>query len=58
MICKKGNVLDREEFNKMKSEYYEFRGWDVNSGLPTRRKLKELELDDVADSLADQGLVR
>jgi aldehyde:ferredoxin oxidoreductase len=58
VISKKGHVLDGEEFETMKSEYYGLRGWDVESGLPTRRGLKALGLDDVADGLAEQGLVK
>jgi aldehyde:ferredoxin oxidoreductase len=40
----------------MKGEYYELRGWDVETGLPTRTKLEELQLHDVADDLAGRGL--
>jgi aldehyde:ferredoxin oxidoreductase len=58
VISKKGHVLDREEFETMKSEYYALREWDVESGMPTRRGLKALGLDDVADGLAEQGLVK
>ena len=57
VISKTGHVLDREEFETMKSEYYTLRGWDVESGMPTRHGLKALGLDDVADGLAEQGLV-
>jgi aldehyde:ferredoxin oxidoreductase len=32
-------------------EYYLARGWDVKTGLPTRRKLEELGLEYVADEL-------
>ncbi|MCZ7382354.1 MAG: aldehyde ferredoxin oxidoreductase family protein [Candidatus Methanoperedens sp.] len=35
--------LDRAEFEKALDEYYSLRGWDEN-GVPTREKLKELEL--------------
>jgi aldehyde:ferredoxin oxidoreductase len=33
--------------------YYEFRGWDRQTGIPTREKLRELELDFVIDELGD-----
>ena len=36
-------------------EYYEWRGWDRDSGLQTRAKLHELGLDDVAQVLAADG---
>jgi len=35
--------LDRAEFEKALDEYYNLRGWDEN-GVPTREKLRELEL--------------
>jgi aldehyde:ferredoxin oxidoreductase len=31
--------------------YYQARGWEEETGKPTREKLRELELDDVADDL-------
>jgi aldehyde:ferredoxin oxidoreductase len=40
-----GMVLDHSSLEKMKDAYYEMRGWDVASGIPTRTKLHELELD-------------
>jgi aldehyde:ferredoxin oxidoreductase len=42
-----GSVLNREEFEMMKDKYYEHRGWDVETGIPTSNKLKELGLDGV-----------
>jgi aldehyde:ferredoxin oxidoreductase len=36
-------------------EYYQWRGWDRDSGLQTRAKLSELGLDDVAEVLAADG---
>jgi len=55
-ITKKGTVVDREKFAQMMGEYYELRGWDKN-GLQTRRKLAELGLEDIAEGLAQRGLV-
>lgn len=40
-----GMVLDRPTLEKMKDAYYEMRGWDVASGVPTPAKLRELDLD-------------
>ncbi|MFP6680560.1 MAG: aldehyde ferredoxin oxidoreductase C-terminal domain-containing protein, partial [Gammaproteobacteria bacterium] len=46
-------------FEPVLNEYYQWRGWDVKSGLQTRAKLKELDLGDVADVLeADRALAR
>jgi len=47
----KGEVIDREKFEQMKDEYYELRGWDKKTGIPTREKLEELDLKDVADEV-------
>ena len=58
VISKLGTVIDRDKFEDMKSEYYGLRGWDVETGLPTRAKLAELQLDDVADDLDGRGLLK
>jgi len=39
----------------MLDEYYELRGWDRETGWPTREKLWELDLKDVADALEKMG---
>jgi aldehyde:ferredoxin oxidoreductase len=44
----KGQVVNLEP---MISEYYEFRGWDKNTGIPTRKKLEELGLEEVAHDI-------
>ncbi len=41
----------------MMSEYYELRGWDA-SGLQTKQKLAELDLGDIAQGLAQRGLIK
>jgi aldehyde:ferredoxin oxidoreductase len=40
------------ELDIMLDEYYQARGWDVGTGLPTRAKLEELGLNDAAEALA------
>ncbi len=50
-------MLDRKEFERMKDEFYEIRGWDVTTGFQKREKLAELGLDDVADGLENEGLL-
>ena len=51
----KGAVLSRGEIDKLLDEYYELRGWDKKSGLPTQEKLAELGLSDIADELLEMG---
>ncbi len=45
-----GEVLDREKFEQMKDEYYEIRGWNRETGVPTPEKLAELGLQDAAEA--------
>lgn len=45
-----GHFINSDEFDKMLSEYYKIKGWDKN-GIPTRKKLVELNLEDVAEDL-------
>jgi aldehyde:ferredoxin oxidoreductase len=40
-----GMVNDRETMEMMKDAYYELRGWDSATGIPTPEKLLELNLD-------------
>jgi aldehyde:ferredoxin oxidoreductase len=40
-----GNRLSREDLEKMVQDYYEERGWDIQTGAPTREKLIELGLE-------------
>ncbi|UCC60810.1 MAG: hypothetical protein JSV02_03030, partial [Dehalococcoidia bacterium] len=51
-----GMVVDRGEFERMKGEFYELRGWDVDSGLQTKKRLEELDLSEVAEELGPKGL--
>ena len=55
---RKGETVERAEFEKMKDEYYGLRGWDIKSGLQTRSKLEELQLGDVANDLDEKGLLQ
>ncbi len=48
----KGEYCDPVQYNQMLDEYYRRRGWDIDSGLPTRETLAALNLPAVADDLA------
>lgn len=54
---RKGAVLDKEQFEKMKGEYYQLRGWDVPGGRQTKSQLEELGLHKVANELEKRGLL-
>lgn len=40
-----GMVIERDSLEKMKDAYYEMRGWDLATGIPTPQKLSELGLE-------------
>jgi hypothetical protein len=41
-------ILLENKFENMKNEYYAIRGWDVETGIPTKEKLEKLEMKDIA----------
>jgi aldehyde:ferredoxin oxidoreductase len=57
IISRLGAVLDRGEFEKMKTDYYRRRGWDTATGFPTRAKLDGLGLNNIAGDLKNRGLL-
>ncbi len=50
-----GHSIDPEKFEAMLDQYYELRGWDRETGIPTRAKLEEVGLRDVAEELESMG---
>ncbi|MFC1859029.1 aldehyde ferredoxin oxidoreductase C-terminal domain-containing protein, partial [Thermodesulfobacteriota bacterium] len=50
----KTRELTREDAYKLLDDYYENRGWDIATGIPSQAKLRELGLDQVADDLRDR----
>jgi aldehyde:ferredoxin oxidoreductase len=40
-----GFKINKDDFENAKNDYYEMMGWDINSGNPTKNKLKELDLE-------------
>jgi aldehyde:ferredoxin oxidoreductase len=58
IISRVGAVVEKDKFETMKTEYYSLRGWDTATGLPTKDKLVELQLEDVAVDLAGKGLIK
>jgi len=47
---KSGDFLE-----ELKTEYYEWRGWDKATALQTRKKLEELDMQDVAEVLEKEN---
>jgi len=50
----KGQIV---ELNQMLDEYYIHREWDLKNGLPTKKKLEELNLSDVVGQLERIGIL-
>ena len=46
-----GKSIKREDFEQALTWYYQLRGWDPETSLPTRAKLADLEIEWVADLL-------
>lgn len=44
-------VMTKEDFEKILDDYYEERGWNIEKGVPTKKKLQELGLEDYIDFL-------
>lgn len=47
----KGSRVTPEEFELILEDYYHERGWNVKTGIPTKRMLNELELEDLAEEV-------
>lgn len=58
IVSRKGAVVDRSEFEKMKDEYYALRGWDAATGMQTRESLEEAGLPDVALEIRPKSACR
>ena len=56
-VSKKGVVFDRDQFEKMKDEYYTIRGWDVSTGLQKRQRLEDIDLKDIAEVMDEKGFL-
>jgi len=55
MDYNKTKELTRDDVEKMFDDYYDERGWDIEKGIPTRQKLEDLDLNDVATDLEKRG---
>jgi aldehyde:ferredoxin oxidoreductase len=58
IISRKGKTMDRDEFERMKDEYYSLRKWDVATGLQTKQNLETLGLNLVCDEMEKLGLLQ
>jgi aldehyde:ferredoxin oxidoreductase len=58
MVDQLGHTVDRDAFRTAMDQYYQLRDWDLKTGVPTRAKLGELGLEDVADELQASDVLR
>jgi aldehyde:ferredoxin oxidoreductase len=54
LISHKAAAVDREKFEKLMDEYYELRGWDIETGLLKKENLKKLGIPEIAEALGDK----
>jgi hypothetical protein len=57
LITRKGTVVDRDAFKTMMDQYYEFRGFDVESGLQKIETLEKEGLEEIIPKLKEKNLV-
>ena len=50
-VSRKGAILSLEDFEQLKDEYYQLRGWIVTTGMPMWEMLRKLGLQDVTISI-------
>jgi aldehyde:ferredoxin oxidoreductase len=55
-ISKIGCRVEKTDFENLKSEYYHLRGWNVETGFPTRSHLNHLKLGEISEGLQAAGL--
>ena len=44
-------LIDRKDLNQWLDDYYDERGWEIETGIPKKEKLSELDMDDVAEDM-------
>jgi aldehyde:ferredoxin oxidoreductase len=52
----KGFAIKREDFEGMLDDYYAYRGWNGETGIPTRETLEGLDMKEIADELEKRGV--
>jgi aldehyde:ferredoxin oxidoreductase len=51
-----GKPLTASDVEKLLDDYYDERGWDLKTGIPTRGKLTDMGLSNIADNLDGLGI--
>ncbi|MCG6908529.1 MAG: hypothetical protein LJE94_00225 [Deltaproteobacteria bacterium] len=58
VLSRRGRTLGKDEFQQMRKEFYERRGWDPETGFQEAGTLHDLGLDDVAEDLSGLGVIK
>jgi aldehyde:ferredoxin oxidoreductase len=53
-----GEPLSKEDCQKLLNDYYDERGWDIKTGIPTQKTLVKTGLEDVAKDLKNRGFIK
>ena len=53
-----GTSLSKEDCERLLDDYYDERGWDIKTGIPTEKTLMEMGLEDVAKDLKKRGFIK
>lgn len=56
VVSQLGRRAHRQDFERIRDDYYQRRGWDVPTGLPSAEGLRALGMDEVAQDLLARGL--
>lgn len=52
-----GTKLTREDCERILDDYYDESGWDIRLGIPTKKRLAQLGLEDIAEDLKKKGFL-
>jgi aldehyde:ferredoxin oxidoreductase len=53
-----GTPLTKEDCEKLLDDYFDERGWDIETGIPTEETLRESGLEDVVEDLKGKGFIK
>ena len=57
VVSRRGKTLDRNEFEVMRKEFYELRGWNAETGLQKAETLNRLGLTELKQDLKEKNLL-
>jgi aldehyde:ferredoxin oxidoreductase len=57
VISRKGQILERDVFETMRKEFYDLRGWSIDSGLQKAKTLEHLGLSDLLQDLEQIDMI-